>query len=248
MTVASRRTPRLAAPAVCAIHQPNFSRGWAISTRSRRARHLRLPRPRRLSKSGSGMGNWTQPGPASPSTDEPTWTRLPRAPAPGTQPIRAVEIDEASRGGASCSRTLEINYNRAPGSRGHGVAAAIARIWQETDALADVQYHTPSAPSPGRSGCSVGSSANPIAVEGKGTQLLIELAKATAQTPISAATARRLPGRCAVRAATDPTSSTRTLNPRLSCRRNASCLGLSVIDYLMLAPDAWTSNAETANA
>jgi hypothetical protein len=166
-----------ARPRVCAIHQPNFFPWLGYFDKIRRADVFVFLDDVAYPKSGSGMGSWTNRVRIA-IDGKPAWVRCPLRREHGTQPIRAVRIDDSQPWRRKLLRTLELNYGRSP-----GYVAAIdllkPLIENSRDALADFNMNAIETIATALGLRCEFVRQSQLGVEGQATQLLIGLAKAT---------------------------------------------------------------------
>jgi hypothetical protein len=165
-------------PRVCAIHQPNFFPWLGYFDKIRRADVFVFLDDVAYPKSGSGMGSWTNRVRIAIG-GKPAWVRCPLRRESGTQPIRAVAIDDGQPWRRKLLRTLELNYGRSP-----GYAAALdllqPLIEYPTGTLADFNIHAIHAIAEALGLRCALIRQSQLGVDGQATRLLINLTRAAA--------------------------------------------------------------------
>lgn len=166
----------MVASMICAIHQPNFFPWLGYFDKIRRADVFVFLDEVAYGKSGSGMGSWINRVQID-MQGQARWFGCPVRRRPGTQSIRDVEIDERQPWRRKLLRGLETNYRRAPGYS-RTMRLLLPLIEYPAKALAEFNEHAI---------CSIAAALrlqchfirqSQLAVSGKGTRLLIEITKA----------------------------------------------------------------------
>jgi hypothetical protein len=222
---------------ICAIHQPNFFPWLGYFDKIRRADVFVFLDEVAYGKSGKGMGSWINRVRVDVQ-GRPTWFGCPVRRRPGTQSIRDVEIDDAQPWRRKLLRTLEANYKRAP-----GFARAIELLQPLLDypagRLAQFNEHAVR-----RIAASLGLECrlvrqSQLAVLGKGTRLLIEIVKAVGADAYLCGGGAAGYQEDALFAPNGIELVYQNFAARPYREPESLLSGLSVIDYLMWAPDEW---------
>jgi WbqC-like protein family len=222
---------------MCAIHQPNFFPWLGYFDKIRRADVFVFLDAVAYGKSGSGMGSWTNRVPIDVG-GRAVWFGCPVRRRPGMQAVCDVEIDDSQPWRGRLLRTLEVNYKRAPGFT-QTIELLRPLLDYPSGRLAEFNEHAVR-----RLAAALGLECrfvrqSELAVTGKGTRRLIAIANAVGADAYLCGGGAAGYQEDALFAASGIDLVYQNFTARPYRDPGSFVPGLSVIDYLMWAADAW---------